>query len=91
MKHLILALAIYLGAHVSVAQAENLSYMISGQEQWSMERLEKDIQRTKDRMALEQARLTQMEKEVAERLSEIEAAAGDKNDNRTYDHYLGHH
>lgn len=93
MKYLLLAMSFVitsLGAY-SNAQAENLSYMMSGKEQWSVERLEKDIQKTEESIALQQKRLVQMRQEMAERLSAIEsAAANDQDQNPRYDHTLGH-
>ena len=75
----------------SNVHAENLSYMISGQEKWDIERLAKDIERTEDRIALDQLRLAAMKKEMAEKVAAIESAAGQQDQARDYDHYLGHH
>ena len=73
------------------AHAENLSYMATSTQQPGIKALEKEIEKAEDAMILNEIRLEAMRRELADKLTAIEAAAGKENPDMTYDHYLGHH
>lgn len=70
--------------------AENLNYMSSGQEEWSIERMQKEISSLEGEIKLSQIRLEAMKKELAVRLSTVNTAAGDSQESER-DHFMSHY
>lgn len=71
-------------------RAENLNYMSSGQEEWSIERMQKEISALEGEIKLSQMRLESMKKELANKLSTVNTAAGDSQESER-DHFMSHY
>lgn len=72
-----------------VSHAENLNFMRTGDEVWSVESLQTEIQTLEGSIELSQMRLEEMKKELALRVSKIDTAAGQEATPEK-DHFLGH-
>lgn len=89
MKYLIAALMLVLAMPLN-AKAENLNYMASGQEYWTVEEIEKTIEEAEQFPELKETRVSEMQKEIANKLSKVETAAGEDTPESSYGHFLGH-
>lgn len=79
----------FLGVMAISVHAENLNYMSSGHEEWSVDRMQKEISDLEGEIKLSQMRLEEMKKELAERLSKVNTAAGNTQES-SRDHFMSH-